>query len=114
MTGRVFRARTANLLGAVGVALFLFAGTVWVEAEPFEPNIPLGLDEEAFKVPKDNPMTTEKIELGHFLFFDKRLSDDNTISCSTCHIPALAFTDGQPVSAGIRSQQGGRSELTAN
>lgn len=45
-------------------------------------------------------MTPEKIELGRLLFFDKRLSGDNSISCATCHMPALAFTDGQPVSAG--------------
>ena len=113
MTGRVFRARATNLLGAVGAALFLFAGTAWVEAEPFAPDIPLGLDEDAFKVPKDNPMTTEKIELGHFLFFDKRMSKDNTIACATCHIPSLAFTDAQPVAAGIHRQQGGRSAPTA-
>ena len=63
----------------------------------YELKIPLGLDEEAFKVPQDNPMTKEKIELGRLLFFDKRLSANNTIACASCHIPSLAFTDGQPI-----------------
>ncbi|WDT82496.1 MAG: cytochrome-c peroxidase [Candidatus Manganitrophus sp.] len=58
-------------------------------------------------------MTPEKIALGRLLFFDKRLSGDNSIACATCHMPALAFTDGQPVSAGIRRQLGGRSAPTA-
>ena len=106
----------AQLLGTFGAILLLIGGAVWVEAasqETYEPEIPLGLDEDAFKVPENNPMTKGKIELGRLLFFDKRMSENNTISCSTCHIPTLAFTDGQPVSAGIRRQQGGRSAPTA-
>ena len=79
----------------------------------YKPEMPLGLDDEAFKVPQDNPMTKEKIELGRLLFFDKRLSANNTIACASCHIPVLAFTDGQPVSTGIHNQQGGRSAPTA-
>ena len=79
----------------------------------YRPEMPLGLDDEAFKVPADNPITKEKVELGRLLFFDKRLSANNTIACASCHIPALAFTDGQPVSTGINSQQGGRSAPTA-
>lgn len=82
------------------------------EAPPAIPSgltIPFGLDQDSFNVPPDNPMTPEKIELGRLLFFDKRLSKDNTIACATCHIPAMAFTDGQPVSMGIKHQLGGRS-----
>ncbi len=105
-----------QLLGLAGAILLLIGGAIGVEAasqEAYEQEIPLGLDEEGFKVPKDNPLTKQKIELGRLLFFDKRMSADNTISCSTCHIPALAFTDGQPVSAGIKRQQGGRSAPTS-
>lgn len=39
--------------------------------------------------------------LGRKLFFDKRLSSDNTISCASCHIPSLAFTDGEVLSNGV-------------
>ncbi|HEY4485866.1 MAG TPA: cytochrome-c peroxidase, partial [Nitrospiria bacterium] len=73
---------------------------------PYIPELPLGLDIDRFVVPKDNPMTEEKIELGKTLFFDKRLSKNNTIACATCHIPGVAFTDGQPVSMGIHRQIG--------
>ena len=52
-------------------------------------------------VPKDNPMSAEKIALGKSLFFDKRLSNDETISCATCHVPAFAFTDRKKVSEGV-------------
>ncbi len=116
MTGQNLKNGKAPLLVAIGVTLLLLAGALGAEAaseKVYEPEIPLGLDEEGFQVPKDNPLTKDKIELGRLLFFDKRMSDDNSISCSTCHIPALAFTDGQPVSAGIRHQQGGRSAPTA-
>ncbi len=62
--------------------------------------------------PKDNPYSPEKAELGKLLYFDTRLSADNTVSCATCHSPAHAFTDGAPVSTGIRGQKGGRSAPT--
>ena len=60
-------------------------------------------------IPADNPLTKEKVELGRLLFFDKRLSQDNTIACANCHLAKFAFTDGKPVSTGIRGQKGGRS-----
>ncbi|GAB6182549.1 cytochrome-c peroxidase [Thermodesulfovibrio hydrogeniphilus] len=49
-------------------------------------------------IPKDNPMTPEKIELGKKLFFDRRLSGDGTTSCASCHDPEKAFTDGAEIS----------------
>ena len=69
----------------------------------------LGLDDPNGYVPVDNPLTEDKVELGRLLFFDKRLSKDNSIACASCHMPGVAFTDGQQVSSGIRRQQGGRS-----
>ena len=41
-------------------------------------------------------------ELGKLLFFDKRLSGDASISCSTCHAPQSAWADGAPLSTGYR------------
>jgi cytochrome c peroxidase len=117
MTGKILKNKlftTCVFMGAI--FSFLVISPVVTQAAsngPYELKIPLGLDEEAFKVPQDNPMTKEKIELGRLLFFDKRLSANNTIACASCHIPALAFTDGQPVSTGINNQQGGRSAPTA-
>lgn len=51
-------------------------------------------------VPEDNPMTRAKVELGRHLFYDTRLSENRTQSCATCHIQALAFTDGRARAVG--------------
>lgn len=40
-------------------------------------------------------------ELGHRLFFDPRLSRDDSVACATCHVPELLFTDGRATSRGI-------------
>jgi cytochrome c peroxidase len=52
---------------------------------------------------KETPANTDsaKIELGRFLFFDRRLSVNNTRSCATCHNPQFAFTDGYKRSLGV-------------
>jgi cytochrome c peroxidase len=63
-------------------------------------------------IPPDNPQTPEKIALGRQLFFDARLSADNTVACSTCHDPARAFTDGRTVSIGIHGRAGQRNAPT--
>ncbi len=63
-------------------------------------------------VPKDNPMTPEKIELGKMLYFDPRLSMDGTISCNSCHNVMFHGGDGRPVGAGIHGQRGGRGSPT--
>ncbi len=63
-------------------------------------------------VPADNPQSPAKIALGEKLFFDGRLSVDGTVACSTCHNPAHAFTDGRPVSIGIKGRVGQRNAPT--
>lgn len=52
------------------------------------------------KVPEDNPMSVAKVELGRHLFYDTRLSGNETQSCGTCHLQELAFTDGKAVGLG--------------
>jgi len=54
----------------------------------------------------------EKIKLGKKLFFDKRLSSDNTISCASCHIPEKAFADGQQFGTGVNNQKTDRNVPT--
>ena len=64
-------------------------------------------------VPKQNPLTPAKVELGRRLYFDKRLSADGTVSCATCHDPLKGFADGRPVAVGIKNQSGARNSPTA-
>jgi cytochrome c peroxidase len=54
-----------------------------------------------FQVPADNPLTKEAVELGRRLFYDPRLSANRQVSCSTCHIQRLAFTDGRTTRVGV-------------
>ena len=70
--------------------------------------IPLGLD-LYLPVPEDNPITLEKIELGRRLFFDRRLSRDGSISCSSCHDPDRAFSDGRALALGVFGRTGRRN-----
>jgi cytochrome c peroxidase len=65
-------------------------------------------------IPEDNPLTAAKIELGKKLYFDKRLSKDDTVSCATCHDPRTAFADprGKPTSAGVGGAVGPRNSPT--
>ncbi len=76
--------------------------------------IPVGISESLWRrrIPRDNPLSAEKIALGRALYFDKRLSIDGTVSCATCHDPALAFTDSKVVAVGRRDQRGTRNAPT--
>jgi cytochrome c peroxidase len=49
----------------------------------------------------DNPLTNEGVALGRRLFYEKRLSANNTISCGICHQQQHAFTDGRQFSLGF-------------
>ena len=69
---------------------------------------PLGLD-LYMPIPEENPPTVEKIEVGRQLFFDRRLSRDGSIACSSCHDPERAFADGRAVPIGVFGRQGHRS-----
>lgn len=79
-------------------------GTPWVW------DLPADFPEPA--VPDYNPLTVEKVELGHYLFYDTRLSYNETQSCGSCHEQALGFADGKATPIGstggslIRNSQG--------
>lgn len=71
--------------------------------------LPNGFPEPA--VPADNPMSSAKVELGRHLFYDSRLSRDDTMACATCHKQELAFTDGRPTSIGLTEQHTPRNSM---
>ncbi|MEM7138124.1 MAG: MbnH family di-heme enzyme [Myxococcota bacterium] len=64
------------------------------------------------RVPEDNPMNVEKVELGRWLFYDKRLSGNLTQSCASCHFQELAFTDGLPMSPGSTGELTPRGSMS--
>jgi len=65
-----------------------------------------------YPFPSDNPPSAQKIELGRALFFDKRLSLDESIACADCHNPSFAFTDRKAVSDGINGKHSERNAPT--
>jgi cytochrome c peroxidase len=83
-----------GFFGALVVPLFL----VRCKTGPWE------VSSIQIPTPEDNPMSEEKIALGRALFFDKRLSINESISCASCHNPAFAFTDQKKVSIGVEGR----------
>jgi len=63
---------------------------------PQLPDVPL---------PKDNPQTPEKVELGRQLFFDKRLSTDSSLSCYSCHQDEQGGGGKEPLAIGAKNKQ---------
>ena len=57
-------------------------------------------------------MSDAKVRLGRALFYDKRLSIDESMSCSTCHQQSRAFTDGERTHLGVNGLPGNRNAMT--
>ena len=93
---------------SIGLFLFLHAGLL--SAGNLQTDNLLGLPK--LSIPSHNTQSVEKIALGKQLFNDKRLSQDGTISCASCHDKQRAFTDGQKVAVGIGQQTGARNAPT--
>lgn len=63
-------------------------------------------------VPASNPMSTAKVALGRRLFYDKRLSGNETQSCASCHEQSLAFSDGRATGLGSTGQAHPRGPMS--
>lgn len=66
----------------------------------------------AMPIPADNPMTAEAVLLGRFLFHDKTLSKDFSMSCESCHTLERAFTDGEITAIGVEGIAGERNSMS--
>lgn len=74
-------------------------------------NPPLGLPPTP--IPADNPMTEAGISLGRKLFYDRRLSINDTFSCASCHIPEQGFTSNELATAvGVEGRTVRRNSLS--
>ncbi|MEE9612099.1 MAG: cytochrome c peroxidase [Desulfatiglandales bacterium] len=93
------------LCASACIKVLLLVLPYFVLAGPLEPL-------KAPPIPKMNPQTPEKVELGKQLFFDRRLSGDGTMSCASCHIPELGFSDGQAISLSYPTTKNWRNAPT--
>ena len=103
-----------------GICLILFFSCKLKEqnswkSTTFQPT-PFHLEEPSnfvkMHIPPDNPLTEEGVALGEKLFFETALSLDSSISCASCHLPSLAFTDGKAFSLGVKQQKAKRSAMS--
>ncbi len=62
-------------------------------------------------IPIDNQLTNQGVKLGRMLFYDKQLSKDGTLSCSSCHKQETGFSDTNRFSIGILGLPGGRQAM---
>ncbi len=96
-------------LGALVVASFLLhcGGG---ESEEYPWQLPTGFPVP--EVPADNPMNDAKVALGRRLFYDKRLSGNETQACGSCHLQEHAFTDGRAQALGSTGEITPRSSMS--
>jgi cytochrome c peroxidase len=80
------------------------------ETGPYELHTPRYFGD--YQLPAGNPLTKEGVALGRMLFYEKMLSNNNTISCASCHQQAKAFTDGNAFSKGSEGLPGKRSTMS--
>ncbi|MDP1561926.1 MAG: cytochrome c peroxidase [Pirellulaceae bacterium] len=83
--------------------------------QPLTVQLPLGLDKAAANIQgvDKNPLTKAKIELGRQLYFDTRLSIDNTVSCASCHDPNFGYAKDTRFGVGIKELEGNRNSPVA-
>ncbi|MEY2925188.1 MAG: hypothetical protein RLZZ337_1738 [Bacteroidota bacterium] len=81
--------------------------TSFVQMDDNVISIPAGFP--AIEFPEDNAFSADRWQLGKALFYDNRLSVDSSISCASCHKPALAFSDNVAFSKGAQNTDGVRN-----
>jgi len=100
--------RRKTIFVVVPLAILVFAPILIASHQPasetahFSWNLPPGFPEPY--VPKDNPMSVVKVQLGRYLFYDKRISVNGTLSCASCHQQQHAFSDTKPVAIGATGE----------
>ena len=86
------------LAGIAGAGILIGLAFLFGQPRGYHWDLPAGIPLPS--VPADNPMSDVKVTLGRRLFYDQRLSVNETMSCGTCHMQRFAFTDAKPVAVG--------------
>jgi len=84
------------------------------EVLPDYDSTPYNLDYSYFpnpKLPEDNQLTVQKVELGRMLFYEKKLSKGETQSCADCHLQVDGFSDIRRFSLGVDDLPGRRQAM---
>lgn len=94
-------------LAAAALTLAISSSAAFAEESKYvfkagDPSLKEWLLPDAPPYPKGNKPTAVRVDLGKKLFFDPRLSGDQTISCATCHNPVLGWSDGLPKGIGFK------------
>jgi len=105
-------ALTAVLVGGCSPAGRQAAVPEWELDNPIAPLAPPPLGMEDFFAGTKHAPDPKRVRLGRWLFYDTRLSADNSVACATCHRPEHAFSEPTSVSTGIRGQKGTRKAPT--
>jgi len=101
---------TFQLNGRLSNVVRINIGGVPTARSQFESDVPPG-----FSAPKPSalsPTSAAKVELGRYLFYDQRMSENGKQSCASCHCQELAFTDGRAVAVGATGESHPRSSMS--
>jgi cytochrome c peroxidase len=96
------------------ILLLIFACAKEKDTTPYTPTpykVEAPLWMQPMEIPSDNPMTVEGVALGKRLFYDTKLSGNNTMSCGSCHAQENAFSDSNQFSVGISGKAGNRQSM---
>ncbi|MBK8536537.1 MAG: di-heme enzyme [Candidatus Competibacteraceae bacterium] len=113
--------RTSRWATALGLLLLVAGcggGDDGGDETPPPPVTPSGYSwslPKGFPTPKEfaeNPMSTAKVELGRHLFYDPRMSINQSASCASCHLPARAFSDGRTTAIGTTGEVHPRNAMS--
>ena len=96
--------------GIAGLGILIGVAFLFVQPREYHWELPDGIPLPS--VPADNPMSDIKVTLGRQLFYDRRLSVNQTMSCGTCHLQQFAFTDAKPVAIGATGEPHPRSSMS--
>ena len=104
-----------RVIGIISAFLLLLWSCVKTPPSPVIDQTPYVLQYGALSIPElplDNLLTNEGVKLGRMLFYEQRLSGDNSMSCSSCHNQVNAFSDTAKFSTGIHGDLGHRQAMS--